>query len=189
MRPIDERLDTNFMQALKCLGYRLPDRHNLKRAGYIHALGFRYGVLGAAAAHQLLVSCENLEEPDALSLVHSWPMMIEEHARHVLMPRVPFQVGSDFAPTVSRLGYEALQSYLALYRRLCPLDCALSLIRDDFLENQSGAAGEGWFLWQRSKAKRAFREAADESVRFALHFYDRREAELEELPEIALIGE
>lgn len=189
MKPLDEKLDVNFMQALKCVGFRLHNRHQLKRNAYAHLLGLRYGLVGAAATHQLLTRCEVVEEQEALALIRSWPIMVEEHVRWAAGPRLSFSRGDACASLVASVAGRTMQTYLMLYRRICPLDSALAIARDVFLEEHRGIAGEGWLWWQKARARKRFRTAADESLAIALHFYDRREADLDEVPEIALIGE
>ena len=64
MRPIEYRVDTAYMQALKCVEFRLPRDPRLPRDEYLLSLGLRYGLAGAAATHQLLLSAgEDDEEP------------------------------------------------------------------------------------------------------------------------------
>jgi len=189
MKPIDEKVDVNFMQALRCVTHRLPQRYNLRRTGYAFALGLRYGLIGAATSHHLLTQCEAAEEHDVLGLVHHWPAMVEEHVRWAVIPRLPFQPSAAFPSLVGRLAYRPLQAYLALYRRLCPLEQALQIASDIYIQDHPSAAYEGWPWWARAKAMRRFREAGEDSVRFAKLFYERRQSDLEEVAEIAVLGE
>jgi len=189
MKPIDEKVDVNFMQALRCVTYRLPQRYDLRRTGYAFALGLRYGLIGAATSHHLLVNCEATEEHQVLGLVHHWPAMVEEHVRWAVIPRLPFQPSPAFPSLVGRLAYRPLQSYLALYRRLCPLEQALHIATEIYVQDHPSAAHEGWPWWARAKAVRRYREASEDSIRFTQRFFDRQELDLEEVAEIAILGE
>ena len=189
MKPIDEKVDVNFMQALRCVSFRLPQRYNLRRTGYAFALGLRYGLVGAATSHHLLINCDPIEEHDVFGLVHHWPAMVEEHVRWAVIPRLPFQPSPAFPSLVGRLAYRPLQAYLALYKRLCPLEQALQIATDIYVQDHPNAAHEGWPWWSRTGAQRRFREAGEDSIRYAQSFFERREANLEELPEIAILDE
>ena len=189
MKPIDEKVDVNFMQALRCVTYRLPQRYNLKRTGYAFALGLRYGLIGAATSHHLLVNCDVTEEHEVLGLVHHWPAMVEEHVRWAVIPRLPFQPSPAFPSLVGRLAYRPLQAYLALYRRICPLDQALQIATDIYVQDHPSAAYEGWPWWSRRTAAKRFREAGEDSIRYAKFFFERRQSDLDELPEIAVLDE
>lgn len=189
MRPIDEKVDVNFMQALRCAGHRLPGGYGLKRTGYSHALGLRYGLIGASAAHHLLMHCERGEEHDVLGLVHQWPVMVEEHVRWAIVPRLDFRPSTAFPSLVARLAYRPLQAYLGLYRRLCPIDQALRIAHDSYVDEHPAAAFDGWPIWMRSKAVKRFYHAAEDSLRYARGFFERREMDIDEVPEIALLDE
>src|SRR5579885_2288590 len=189
MKPIDEKVDVNFMQALRCVNHRLPQRYQLRRTGYAFALGLRYGLIGAATSHHLLVNCDATEEHDVLGLVHHWPAMVEEHVRWAVIPRLPFQPSPAFPSLVGRLAYRPLQQYLALYRRLCPLEQALQIAADVYAHDHPSAATDGWPWWYRGRASKRFREASEDSIRYACSFFERRELDIEEVPEIAVLDE
>lgn len=188
MKPINELLDLNFTQALRCVEYRLPTGYGLDFDAFAEALGLRYGLLGAAAAHHLLSSCSPDEEAQIQEHLDSWPFEVFEHVRCIVLDRVEFNNGT-LATIVSAYADQPLQTYLSMYRRLCPLDWALTIAKDAYLQEKIEPDWRFWLYWKRRKEQKALLEAADESYRYAMTFYERRLADLEELPEIALIGE
>ena len=89
MDPIDVRVDTTFTQALRCVQYRLPFSEGYRVPGYLFALGIRYGMVGMAASHHLLVTADDHEEARVLSLAESWPELVEDHVRWDVAHRLP----------------------------------------------------------------------------------------------------
>jgi hypothetical protein len=189
MRPIEYRTDTDFQQALRCVAYRLPKRDTLKESGRLLALGLRYGLLGAAAIHHLLLSASEDEERQVLDSAASWPQMVAEHVRSDTAPRLGFPPEPDIALRVGRWSQYILQVAVPLYKRLCPLEVCLSVAADDFITDHSRDIRQGWNLFLRGRAERLFREDTDNAVGYALNFFERRQHDLEEVPEIALLGE
>ncbi|HVT10899.1 MAG TPA: hypothetical protein VHE55_01425 [Fimbriimonadaceae bacterium] len=189
MEPIDVRADTAFAQALLCVEYRLPPPGGFKAPGYIFALGMRYGLIGMAASHHLLVTSEVYEEIRVLATIDCWPDFVEDHLRAVVGRRLPFATNSSIPDLVGRVAGLPLRSYLPLYRRLCPLSSALKIVADAICRDNRAMIFEGWPWFRRKAALRVFEASVEESKDFAMHFFERREADLEEVPEIALIGE
>ena len=188
MKPINERLDLNFTQALRCAEYRLPTGFGLGYEAFAHSLGLRYGLLGAAAAHHLLSSCNPDEEAQIQEHLDTWPIEVFEHMRCFVLRKIEFSNGA-LPNLVSGYADQPLRTYLSMYRRLCPLDWALTIAKDAYLQEHNHADWKFWNFWKRRKEQKALAEAAEESFRYAMAFYERRLADLEELPEIALIGE
>jgi hypothetical protein len=189
MDPIDIRADTTFNQALRCVQYRLPRAEGFRAPGYVLAFGIRYGMIGMSASHHLLLTAEDFEEGRMLSMIDSWPNLVEDHVRWDMAPRLPFPVNSNLPRLIGRISSLPMNAYLPLYRRLCPLSRALEFVGETmFTENRSMVV-EGWPWFKRRNAVRLFRATLRDSMSFAGHFFDRRQADLDELPEIALIGE
>ncbi len=189
MEPIDVRADTTFSQALLCVECRLPSPEGFKAPGYIFALGMRYGLIGLAASHHLLVTSEGYEEIRVLATIDCWPDLVEEHLRMAVGRRLPFATNSMIPELVGRIAGLPLRSYLPLYRRLCPLSSALKIVADAIAGDNRAMIFEGWPWFRRKAALRVFEASLEGSKDYAMHFFERREAEVEEVPEIALIGE
>jgi hypothetical protein len=189
MRSIEQRTDQTFHEALKAVGFRLPAQNELKPDPLQLALGLRYGLLGAAAAHHLLLSCPDRDELKLLGSLRNYGYMVEEHVRSSVGGRLPISGEPGFPQRIGTLAREPLISYLPLYRRLCPLELCLSVVSDEFgqLHRNEISAGSGWF--GKRGAKREFQRLADQSFAFALHFFERRQLGLPEVKEIALLGE
>jgi hypothetical protein len=189
MDPIDLRVDTTFSQALRCVEYRLPKPEGLMAPGFVLALGLRYGMIGMAASHHLLLTADPEEERNILAMMECWSNLVEDHVRWDMMHRLPFAGGSNVAHVVGRIAYLPLASYMPLYRRLYPLGAALELVSHAVLAENKSMIYEGWSWFKRGQAMRVFKANLQESVGFAMHFFERREADIEEVPEIVLIGE
>jgi hypothetical protein len=189
MKPIYERADIAFMQALRCVEFRVPKLGRMKRPGYLAALGLRYGMIGVAASHHLLITADDDEEIVLLELIGSYPRMVEDHIRWDLERRLPLETSKMLPIYLAKLSAHPLETYFPLYRRLCPLDHCLRVVMDAYVEEHSSAIRDGWGLFLRRRAVSDFREMAEQSAYFAKQFFERRQADLDELPEIALIGE
>src|SRR5438034_9056524 len=103
MEPIDVRADTTFSQALRCVQYRLPRADGYRSPGYVLALGMRYGLIGVAACHHLLVTSEEFEESRILSVIGGWPDLVEDHARWEMVHRLPFPAPPSLPHLVGRI--------------------------------------------------------------------------------------
>jgi hypothetical protein len=189
MDPIDVRADTTFSQALRCVQYRLPQSQGFKAPGYVLALGVRYGMIGMAASHHLLVTSEEYEEGRAISMVDCWPNLVEDHVRWDMIHRLPFTTNSNVPHLIGRISALPLRAYLPLYERLCPLSKALDLVGEALVEENKAMIFEGWSWFKRKGSLRLFSATMQETRDFALNFFERRQADLDEVPEIALIGE
>ena len=164
MDPIDVRVDTTFCQALKCAEYRLPRAEGFRAPGYVLALGLRYGLIGMAASHHLLLTSDTEDEGRILTIMDCWPHMVEEHVRWDMMHRLPFTSGSNVAHVIGRVAHLPISSYLPLYRKLYPLGASLELVSEALVEENKGMIFEGWPWFKRRAALRAFQETVRESV-------------------------
>ena len=189
MDPIDVRADTTFTQALRCVEYRLPSSNGYRPPGYVLALGVRYGMIGIAAAHHLLITAEDHEESGVVSMMDSWSSLVEDHVRWDLSHRLPFTTNSNVPHLIGRISALPLRAYFPLYKRLCPLSRALELVAEALALENKAMIYEGWSWFKRKSALKMFEATMQESADYAMHFFDRRQADLDEVPEIALIGE
>jgi len=188
VKPIDDRADVAYMEALKCVGYRIPVRGELKESSYQIALGLRYGLIGIAASHFLLLSADADEESEVMSFIRSWPHMVEEDVRYVMGSRLPLTRTDALPARISQLALQPLRQYLPMYRQFVPLDRCLELVADRFIQEHDAMVRGPLWVAQRA-ARKQFKEIATESVRYSLSFFERREYGLREVREIALIGE
>ena len=185
MRPVDQRADEAFMQALRCVEYRLPRADGFKQEGFLLALGLRYGMVGTAAIHHLLITATDEEELRLLDLIQSWPMMVEEHARWDVLHKLEIETTMAAPHLMAKHAARCLEIYFPLYRRLVPLEQALHTVLREFQAENNPGVRAGWSLLHWRPASRNFRTNGIESVRYARHFFERRQADLEELAEIA----
>ena len=189
MRPIEQITDQTFTQAMRCVGYRLPLDPEAKPSTMELCLGLRYGLIGVSAAHHLLLSCPDRDERRLVGYLRNFGSLVEEHVQNEVMPILPFRPDSGFAERIGRFAREPIVSYLPLYRRMCPLELCLSVIAEEFALIHRSTILAGKMLFGRTAARRDFQKISDESFGFALCFFERRQAGLEEVREIALLGE
>lgn len=190
MKPIQKLAGKAFLEALHCVEYRVPEMGSLRGSSYLLGLALRYGLVGAAAAHYVLLSTGNEEEEqEVLGLAQSWPEMVEEHMRHFVRHRLPFNADPTVPSIVGQLAYQPVGVSLRLFHFCCPLDQTLLAAADQYAVDYRRVLVGNCSLFQRRKIRREFYTMSAKSVGFALHFFERRQAELEELPEIALLGE
>jgi hypothetical protein len=189
MRPIEERVDLIFWQALKCVEYRIPREPCLKRPGALLSLGLRYGLMGAAAAHYLILTSTESESEELGALFFEWPAMVEDHVRWEIRHRLPFPSSEAMPVLLGRLAKKPLQIHLSQHPELVPVGRCLEIVVEEFTREHEATIVAGWNVFSRKKARRAFHKTSQESLTFAKRFYERRECGIDEIPEIALIGD
>jgi hypothetical protein len=189
MKPIELRSDTAYLQALRCVEFRVPPLAKLQKQGYVLTLGLRYGLIGIAATFQLLETANSEDEKVVMDLARSWPRLVEDHVRFETHRQVPFPCDAIFPVAVSRCAERPLRLALPLLRRLCPLDSCLAEATEQFIAENRYGIRLNWPLFRRRQALKEFRRHAELSTGYALHFFERRQYDLEEVPEIALLGE
>ncbi|MBS1716239.1 MAG: hypothetical protein JSS72_00730 [Armatimonadetes bacterium] len=189
MKPLEQRADVAYMQALNCVSYRMPRQGPFRPAGYLLALALRYGLVGAAATQHLLLSADADEENGVFSIAQGWPEAVEEHIRQFIAEQLPFQASASVPPLIGQLAYQPVGVALRLYRHFCPLDRCLEAAAEQFAIDHKRVLLQGVPFFQRPRVMRAFRQVTADSVRYALNFFDRRQYEIEEVSAIALIGE
>ena len=189
MKPIEYRSDIEYLQAVRCVEYRLPAISELRKQGYVLTLGLRYGLVAIAATFHLLETASSEDERLVLNSTKSWPRIVEDHVRFELLNRIPFPVDLAFPIAVSRCAERPLRIALPLLHRLCPLETCLEEATERYISENIYGIRMNWPWYRRRAAVREFRRHAQESLTFALHFFERRQYDLDEVPEIALLGE
>lgn len=190
MKPIEERADAAYMQALMCVEHRCRNVGSLRGSAYLLALALRYGLVGAAATHHVLMNTgDTTEERWAYELALKFPEMVEEHMRHFVRYRLPFHIDYRVPRITGELAYQPVSTINRLYAYNYPLDRSLRAAAEQFTQDQKKALLKGVPFFQRRKVMQEFTAIAHQSVTFALNFFERRSYNLEELPEIALLGE
>ena len=189
MKPIEYRSDIAFMQALRCVEYRVPQMGSLRRSGYVLTLGLRYGLMGIAATFHLLETANSEDEKVIMRLTQSWPRIVEDHVRFEIQHNVPFPVDLAFPVAVSRCAERPLRIVAPLLQRLCPLETCLQEATDQFIAENMYGIRLNWPFFRRKRALAEFRKYSEQSTSYALHFFERRQYDLVEVPEIALLGE
>ena len=189
MKPIHIQSDQVFRQALRCVQYRIPKLYSLKPAAFAHALGLRYGLIGLAACHHLMVTADPREEEALESDFLSWQDVVAEHVRFEVAPYLPFDAPLALPSVIGRFAAEPIYSYLTAQTHLLPFEYYLEIALKEYEEEHKGMAARAWPWFVRRRGNKAFHDANRDSLSFAQHFFERREEDLEEVPEIALLGE
>ncbi len=189
MTPIEYRVDHALMQALRCVEFRLPTNPLLQNPGYVNALALRYGLVGAAATHQLLVSADDSEVGPIQHASREWHRLVAGHVTVHLGHRIPSGRRPVDADQIGDLSGQALRAYLAVYHRDSALDECLDEAAKVYSARHHTEITKGWPWYRARRARNVFSTTTAESIRFASLFFDRRSANLEEVGEIALLGE
>jgi hypothetical protein len=145
--------------------------------------------MGIAATFHLLETANSEDERFVLNSTRSWPRIVEDHVRFEIVNRIPFTVDLAFPVAVSRCAERPLRIALPLLQRLCPLENCLEEAADRYISENKYGIRMNWPWYKRRAALREFRRHTQDSLRFAMQFFERRQLDLEEVPEIALIGE
>jgi hypothetical protein len=189
MRPIEERADQVFWQALKCVEYRIPRNTGLRRPGLLLALGLRYGLMGAAAAHYLILTSTEAESEFLGDVFREWPGLVEDHLRFEVRHRLPFPTSDAMPLLLGRLAKRPLQIHLSQHPELVPVRRCLEIVVEEYTNEHETAITADWPFYRRSRARKLFEAIGRDSLGFAYRFYQRQECGIEEVPEIALIGD
>lgn len=188
MDPIEIRADANFHQALLCVEYRRIHSAGLKPAGYTVATALRYGLVGSAAANNLLLTSHEEILSGLKGGIEHWRRLVEEHVATTMSRDAPFD--NPNAPAlIGSIASAQMKSFLILYRRGVGFAECLAILGQLALSEHKGMIGEGFPWYRRRQATRRFRITVMESTRFAINFLERRQVDLDEVPEIALLGE
>lgn len=189
MKPVHARTEKAFREGLQCVQYRIPRLYSLKPVAFAHALGLRYGLIGLAACHHLLISADLNEEETLESDFLGWQDEVAEHIRYEVVRQLPFETLVAFPSVVGRFAIEPIYCYMTQRTRLLPFDYYLEIALSEYEAEHRAFAAKEWPIWHRRRARTEWHAANRESLKFAQNFLERRESGEEEVPEIALLGE
>jgi hypothetical protein len=189
MKPIHTQADQVFKQAMRCVQYRIPRLYSLRPIAFAHALGLRYGLIGMAACHHLMVSADPREEELLESDFLSWQDLVAEHVRFDVVATLPFDCLVAFPSVIGRFAAEPIYSYMTAQTHLLPFEYYLEIALKEYDTEHRRPAVKAWPWYLRRRGLREYHAANRDSLAFAQHFFERREADLEEVPEIVLLGE
>ena len=189
MTPIEYRVDSAFLQALNCAEHRIPGDLRLRQPAFALAWGIRYGLLGAAATHELFATTDESDIGAVRRATKDWEHLVDTHVRLNMMRRIPVGRPRVDQEQVARYSDETFHEYLSGYCRGCSLHVCLEGVIHKVTSRYHTEVTRDWPWYRSPRARRIFSASNLESLRFALLFFDRRKAHLEEVPEIALLGE
>jgi len=189
MRPIEFRADIAYLQALRCVEYRVPKPARFRPPGYFAALGLRYGLVGIAATYHLLETACGEDENRVLNATRSWSRLVEDHVRYEIPGLLPVESGAATPHAVAQLAERPLRLALPMLHRVNSLETCLREICDQYVKENTSSIRSGWPWYRWHGARQEFLRTMNESLSFTLHFFERRQYDLQEVPEIALLGE
>jgi hypothetical protein len=149
----------------------------------------RFGILGIGASHYVLKRASNSERISLLSELRRFGTMIREHLEENRISEYSHQISPGCSRQAQEIYGELFDRYVTLSNLNGPLDLVLSILVEEFVQKHSAQCGKRLILFRNRRLERAFDVQAQRSLQFALNFVERRSYDLEELPEIALIGE
>src|SRR5688572_6458048 len=132
MKPIHAQAEQVFEQALLCVQYRVPRLYDLRLAGFAHALGLRYGLIGLAACHHLLLTADPREEADLEVDLMTWQDVVAEHVRFDIVPLAPHRCPPALSSVVGRFAVEPVYCYLEHQMRLLPFEYYLEIALKEY---------------------------------------------------------
>jgi hypothetical protein len=147
-------------------------------------------LIGAAATHHLLLTADDeTEVQQVLDAVARWPDMVEEHLVQFAAIKLPIPISAATPYMIGRLSYRPLSAAIGEFETVRPLRETLGVISARFTKDCRRAMFVGCPLWRRRKTLAEFSSTSEKSVFYAINFFERRQACLDEVAEIALIGE
>lgn len=189
MRPIQYRAEIALSEAMLCVEYRLPPTDGFRRDGYFMALALRYGLVATAAAHHLLQTTHQDEQAFLLQTLEGLPGTVLYNLRSRVLRSLPDSLRNPIPAWFGVVAEEPVTDLVGQYPMNESLELSLSRSVGAFERRHQDEILNGWNAWRKRAAMTAFRDQASLSMHFALAHYDRRMADLPEVPEIALLGE
>jgi len=190
MKRIDKDVGAAYLGALQCVEFRVPTQGGLKSPAYLLSVALRYGLVGAAATHHLLLEADSeTEVQQILDAAARWPDMVEEHLVQFVAAKLPVAISPQMPYMIGRLSYRPLSAAISEFEFFTPIGHTLRAIATRFSKDYRRAMFVRCPLWQRRKTLAEFSTLSEKSVYYAINFFERRQASLDEVAEIALIGE
>lgn len=189
MASIDTCLNEVVRQALICVRYRIAPLRSMRPTGFVHAMGLRYGLLGAAAVAYSTERSHPLDSMRAYEWSSGFRDLVQKEIVANTWPHFPITVRRRHIPQVAEIAQEVLHDALPL--PLIPPDPARSLSGavDRHMARHLREIRREWGFWKAEAGEEEFMAHAIASEAFALAFLNRQRHGLEEVAEIALLGE
>ena len=190
MRRIEQKVGETYLMALRCVEYRIPKPGDLRTPAYLLSVARRYGLVGAAATHHLLLDARDEDEmQDVLDSAGCFPDMVEEHLVQFVERKLPVLMVPEAPYMIGRIAYRPLSVAIASFDQFIPIDVSLRRMSINFGRENRRAMYVGTPLLRRRRTLAEFQLVAEKSLFYALNFFERRQADLEEVAQIAMIGD
>ncbi|RYG39183.1 hypothetical protein EON81_01625 [bacterium] len=189
MRSIQSTTRRAFDQALVSASYRVPTAESVPTEVWLAATALRYGLFGCASAHALLIEAGSDDEVWILDHLGEIGQTVADHYLEHVLPRAPQGVDMTSAWRVGEMAQLVADDFAPLGRRVPSVDVALRLATESFGQTRDQSIFSSLPWWRRRDAHRKYNALVDESLVFAENFYGRRLLDLDEVREIALLGE
>ncbi|CAN5623583.1 hypothetical protein BH11ARM2_BH11ARM2_20530 [soil metagenome] len=188
MRSIQSVTRRAFEQGLASASHHLP-ANDLDRESWLALTGLRYGLSTCASTHALLTSGEVDDEVWVLDQLGEVAETVSDHFTEHSIARAPSPLDSSSAWRVGAMAQSVADDYAPLVHRVPSLGLALRLVSESFCDARRKAVLASIPFLRRREGRKRFDRAVRDSVIFAEKLYERRLLDLEEVPEIALLGE
>jgi hypothetical protein len=189
MRPIDLTVDNSLSQALTCAEFRFPRGHRMPTVATDLTVALRFVLLGIGASHFVLRQAPRSENDRLVSELRYFGTMIAEQLELDRISNFACKISPDCPQKAREIYGELFDRYIFLSKLNGPLDLVLSILVEEFVNAHLQEFGRKFFVFRNLSLERAFDQEAQKSLRYTVNFVERRKLDLEELAEIALIGE
>ena len=188
MKSIQSTTQRAFRQALACASYRRPDRDAPPARSLACAHRLRYGLFACAAAHALLQRSQNEEEIWILDYLGEIGDDIVDHFAHHAFSKLSPSVDSASAWRVGEMAQMVADDFAPLAQRVADLQRGSSWSRSPSVDIRLRKCSRPSPFGDAGKPGSDSRRC-NRILSFAERLYERRLMDLEEVPEIALLGE
>jgi hypothetical protein len=178
-----------YHQALRCVAFRLPLDVPMSSAMVEGVLGLRYGLIGATAVFPMLQEGFDRQGDVPTYLATEFPAAVERHLLQEVDANLRKRGILVSSERIRDMVAFCMNVFLNAVERKMSLPNALAETADAFAEHYNRTIARGVPLWQRPGLKQKLDDQAKHTLRFCGNFFQRRLHDLEEVPEIALLGE
>lgn len=189
MKSIQSKTQRALEQALDGASFHVPWSEASSAESWLALVGLRYGLFTCAAFHALLADAQSDDEIWVLDSLTEVAGPVAEHFTKHVLPHAPAGIDPSSAWRAGEMAQLVTDDYAPLFHRVPGLELALGLTTESFCEARMRSVLATYPVWQRLAAKKRFQGAVHASLRFAQSHYERRLLDLQEVPEIALLGE
>ncbi len=189
MRQIDSTIDSSFCSALTCAELRFPKAHTMPRVALDSSVSLRFGLLGIAASQFILKDVPVRDQPAIIPDLRFFGTMIAEQLERSRLSASAHIVSEHCVDNCRNAYSEMFDRYIELRQMNGPSELILAVLVEEFNRRSLQKFSRGFLRFWHRRTEREFKSQAQKSLQYALNFLERRRYGVEEVAEIALIGE